>query len=239
MNFTTTTTHQSKYDASTGLSAGYMSVQGGCLVGNDLYSFMVYVDNSYCNIIKTDMTTGASTTVATGLDLGHANDAAFNGTDIIVTDCGANDGTVKTLYVIELENYTVKQTITLDETVVSIAYDEINERYVTIGYQNDYINIYDKDFNLIKRFVGVITDGYAAQGILTDGTYLYMLEYYSEKNNLCIFDLATGERVKVIDIGIAREAENIVYKNGDFFVTCNNDNWTGREVYQISVNEAS
>ena len=27
-----------------------------------------------------------------------------------------------------------------------------NERYVTIGYQNDYINIYDKDFNLIKRF---------------------------------------------------------------------------------------
>ena len=237
---TATSTHLSKYDVSTGEASGVMSVQGGCLVGNDLYSFMVDTTFTSYKMIKTDMTTGDSVVVATNLSLGHANDATYNPHEDVIVVADGNDGSK--LYKITLDgNYSVT-TVDISNTstgIWAIAYDATNKQYIGAGHST--IHYYDSNFNLLRTVEYSLSQGYKGQGALTDGVYFYLLESTTtnDNNNLLVFDLVTGEKIATVDIGITRESENIVYKDGKFFVTCNNTGWTGMEVYEVTVSTAS
>ena len=242
----------------------YKHAQGGCIMGDYLITCMnapavkgVY-PQMVC-IVKSDLKTGKIIEKSKGMPLGHGNDATYNPDDnvLVIADCGGNGH--NKLHILDPETLELKETKTVSgsgTTICAIDYDTVNKRYVAVGAQNDYVHIYNRNFQLLKEFKGYgMTQGdpykgeFSEQGIKTDGKYLYILEWHggpnwAEKNstteslvraNILVTDLATGKHVATVETGIKRELEYMVYHNGKIYIGCNNIHWTGMEFYKVEI----
>ena len=231
--------------------------QGGCTDGTYLYQFMISTDSTKCVIVKIDLATETVVGYSAELDLGHANDAAYNPYDdtIAVADCYYSyylddDGVTKiytdyynTVYILDAQTLTLEKTVIVDTgyktaPISAITYDVETRQYITSNETQLYF--WNEDFSEYVNVSSRITDGYATQGIDCDGEYIYRLAYRQDSetkaitNHLVINDMS-GNKVADIDLGISVETENIIQYNGKFYVTCNNSSWNGSEVYSLTL----
>ena len=241
----------------------YKHAQGGCIMGDYLITCMHSpasndIPEKVC-LVKSDLKTGKIIKKIDNLPLGHGNDATYNPDDnvLVIADCGGNGH--NKLHIIDPETLTLKETITVQgngTTICAIDYDTVNKRYVAVGAQNDYVHIYNRQFQLVKEFEGYgMTKGdpykgdFVEQGIKTDGKYLYILEWHGGSRiadehitieaqvraNILVTDLNTGEHVATVETGIKRELEYMVYHNGKIYIGCNNIRWNGMEFYKVEI----
>ena len=241
--------------------------QGGIIEGDYAYTCMVTPWNRkpYENvfrtcIVKRSLINGEIVAKSESLPLGVSNDATYvpyNNTIVVVDGLNANN----LIQILDADTLKVKETLALKGGVQAIAYDELNERYITIKYDGDdkiKMYIYNKDFKLLKEISG--TDGlermdnkyggkFNCQGIHTDGTYLYILEWHGGskyaidgstierevETKLRIVEISTGKMVDRLDLGFQREPEYIGFRKGKFYICTNNISWTGMELYQVSI----
>jgi hypothetical protein len=220
----------------------YQWTQGGCVVGNLVYTCMITDDNTKptkgCIIVK-DLESGEVIKKSGELELGHANDVAYNPDQNVLAVADCNDGNL--VYIVDPDTLKVKKTIVLDEYIYSLAYDDVSNKYIGVGL--GYIRYYTSNFKYIKGVKFSLTEGHAGQGILCDGTYIYMLEYRQNleiatdaiNNNLAVYRMDTGAKVTLIDLGINRETEFIGWNDGYFYIGCNNIKWTGMEFYKVEI----
>ena len=186
------------------------------------------------------------------LALGHANDAAYNpyNNTIAVADCSDKNGYYNTVYIIDAEKLTIKETKTVMEDtrfapVAAITYDVNTRQYITANQTELYF--WDENFEYVKQISaahlptyieGEETKYYSNQGIDCDGTYIYRLAYYKDSQgeitNCLIINDMNGKLIETIDLGISVETENIVKYNDKFYVTCNNSEWNGSETYTVT-----
>ena len=76
------------------------------------------------------------------------------------------------------------------------------------------------------------------QGILTDGTYAYVLEWLGapvNRSHFNVFELSSGKHAGVIDLKLPREVEYAAYVDGKFLMGCNNARWNGLEIYEVEI----
>ena len=244
------TTLLQDFSISTALVAGVrdssVSVQGGCVAKGYLYSFFIAttthdkawvvktnIDNPDDYTIKaldTDVLPGESNV------FGHAGDAVYiPDKDLIVVVTSWRH-----LAFIDPDTLEELGTISTKEVYGGISYDKYLKQIYFVGQQNvcDGCYRYDAESGMfLNAFSYEYSLGYIGQGITCDGTYLYMLEMTPnhKTNKLRVYDIKTMELVHVIDLGIAYETENIDYYNGAFYVTCNNDSWTGSLTFKVEI----
>ncbi len=236
-------------------------VQGGCTDGTYTYACMLNSteDDPSCMILKYDLKTQNRVAVSKELKLGHANDMVYNPDDnvLVVAHCKAetsyNGQSVKGIVsIFDPDTLALKETIGLKAGCdVSITYDRVHKQYITIGVQNNYVYVYDRDFNLVRTITsfGVLKGQYAGehlmQGIETDGKYLYIFDWHGGSEfyptyksiedeistRMHVFDLSTGKLIETIELGIKREIENVGLIGKKLYIWANNFSWTGAEFY--------
>ena len=232
----------------------YQHVQGGCEAKGYLYTCMITANPNEpkCCILKQNIQTGELVSYSDEMSLGHANDATYNPDEntIVISLC---DGTTR-MAILDADTLKLKEIITLEGHVLcNIHYDPVTKIYIAVAVQCEAIYVYDKSFRLIKQFNGFMNRGpvrdYSMQGAMTDGVYVYVLEWHGGKHwaetnvtdeadvksDFIVFDLATGECAGTIELGIRREIEYATYLNGKFYVGCNNIRWDGLEVYEVEI----
>ena len=219
----------------------YRLTQGGCSVGKYLYTCMVEDERlkiAKCVVVKIDLENGTVAGYSEELEMGHANDMTYNPDDNTIVVAYCTDGSI--LKILDADTLKLKDTVRLQHCgVFSISYDPIRKYYV--GPCHNYINYVNSDFSFIRK-VPYKNNGNPKQGVFSDGTYMYMLEYWRNpydqedmRNVLLVYDLDTAELVNQVDLGIRCESENITWWNGKFYVTCNNRQWYGSRVYEVEI----
>ncbi len=221
-------------------------VQGGCTDGTYYYAFMI-TDNSVtptkCTILKYELASQNLVKVSRELELGHANDAAWNPDRGVIAVCGSG----MTHYLIDPETLTVKETVRTDNPGYTVVYDSVQKEYLMATSTAVYV--YDSDFRpkrqfAIEGFLSAFDAGgkAAGQGMTCDDTYLYYLEYWQNsangkdiRCNIAVYRLRTGAFVQRIPLEMKREAENIFIWNNSFYVVCNNISWSGSECFRIDI----
>lgn len=222
-------------------SANLKWVQGGCTDGQYLYQFMISTDSTSCVIVKFDIESGALVKKSSVLNLGHANDAAYNQNDntIVIADCMSPD--YNKVYILDADTLTITDIVELEKnSAPQLTYNQATCQYITAN--NSKIYFWDEDFNLLRTCAVGLGNDYHTQGMVCDGTYIYRLEYWQNpnntkeiKNNLRIIRASDGKEMTIVDIGIAREAEFIIIYEDMFYVGCNNSTWSGSEVYAFKL----
>lgn len=228
---------------STGVKGnGYVSVQGGCIAKGYLFTFLIMTNtHDRAWVVKTNIKNPDDWTVKElGTDtpegeinrFGHCADAVYlPDRDVILISTGWPHSILvdpDTLEEVSLINTT--------KSYGAIAYDEILKQVYALDTEGVYF--YDSDS---QERLGTMeyeySVGYKGQGMTCDGMYLYMLEckMNNKGNNLRVYDIRTGELVHIIDLGIAYETENIDYYDGAFYVSCNNESWSGSLVFKVEV----
>ena len=238
----------------------YKHAQGGCIMGDYLITCMhspatETMPEKVC-LVKSDLKTGKIVEKSANLILGHANDATYNPDDnvIAVADMGINGNII---HIVDADSLEITGSHTLPTSgapIGYIAYDEVNKRYVCLGTAIDYIYVYTRDFKLLKvvKCSGLRNseeyDGkYLGNGAVTDGKYVYIPEWHGGANwppnatekqiktYLRIIDASTGKDVDLVKLDFQREPEFIVFRNGKFYIGCNNINWNGMEFYKVEI----
>lgn len=222
-------------------------VQGGCTDGKHLYEFMISPDSLHCMIVKYDLATQEVIGYSSDLNLGHANDGAYNphnNTLAIVHCCDLLAPTSNLVYIVDADTLQLLKTIELPRMdILEITYDPNGCRYITTS-ETEMV-YWSEDFTLLDVKPVQTTHGWPTQGIECDGKYVYRLEFYLEKdenenildmrNNIHIHDIATGQELALVPVNNFRESENLFIWNGKFYMSCNSLNWQGCEVYCFTI----
>lgn len=235
-------------------------VQGGCTDGKYMYACILNAteDDPSCMILKYDLKTQNRVRISKELKLDHANDMVYNPDEhiLLVAHCNSGispaDGRIS---VFDPDTLELIKTIQLTEgSDISITYNRETKQYITVGLQNNYIYIYDSDFNLVRTitsfgickgmFDGKYCGDYLMQGIETDGKYLYISGWHGGSDfltlrsieeetsvHLHVVDLETGKNLDTIELGLHREIENFGLIDGTLYIWTNNFTWTGAEFY--------
>ncbi len=240
----------------------YKHAQGGCIMGDYLITCMHSpatnnIPEKVC-LVKSELKTGKIVAKSDNLVLGHANDATYNPDDnvIVVADMGMNGRHI--VHIVNADTLKVERSISLQASGSSpisyIAYDEVNKRYVCLGGTIEELYVYNRDFKLLKqikcsglRDSEEYDNSYLGNGAITDGKYVYIPEWHGGaiwppnakeeqiKTYLRIIDLTIGKDVDLIELGFQREPEFIVFRNGKFYIGCNNIRWNGMEFYKVEI----
>lgn len=255
--------HRSEFDmpspmSITGGSYRYQHAQGGCVAKGYVYTCMITdgsVQPSRCCIFRHDPASGKLVGHSEEMELGHANDCAYNPDEntIVVSLC---DGTTR-MAILDADTLALLKIVELEGHVLcNIAYDPGKKIYAASAVQNEMIYIYDKDFKLIRRFPGFMSreesGEYSMQGAITDGVYFYVLEWHGghrwPKENITIesevhthflvWEIETGKFAGTVELGIRREVEYAGYLDGKFWMGANNIRWNGMELYEVEITEA-
>ena len=123
-----------------------------------------------------------------------------------------------------------------------------------MGTAIDYIYVYTREFKLLKvvkcsglRDSEQYDNPYLGNGAITDGKYVYIPEWHGGANwppsaterqiktYLRIIDASTGKDVDLVKLDFQREPEFIGFRNGKFYIGCNNINWNGMEFYKVEI----
>ena len=239
-------------------------VQGGGTDGKYMYACILNATEKdpSCMILKYDLKTQNRVGTSKELKLGHANDMVYNPDEhiLLVSHCVKNttyngQPAAGLVSVFDPDTLALIKTIPLAEgSDVSITYNQETKQYITVGVQNNYVYIYDKDFNLVRtitgfgmckgNFNGQYCGDYLMQGIETDGKYLYISGWHGGSDfltlrsieeetsvHLHVVDLETGRPVDKIELGLRREIESFGIIDGKLYIWTNNFTWTGAEFY--------
>ena len=243
------TVHRKEFDVpvpscTNGGDYKYQCVQGGCEYKGRLYTFMVTSGKIYpqkCCIVTQDLSTGKQLAVSDEYSFGHANDATFNPHENTMVVCFCDETT--RMAILDADTLELKCVKEIEGKVpCNVHYVAELKTYVVCGFQNESIYLYDKDLNFIRKFPAFMTkaDGkdFIMQGVISDGTYAYVLEWLGgnvNRSNFNVFELDTGKHVGVIDLNIPLEIEYAVYVDGKFLVGCNNKSWSGLEIHEVAI----
>ena len=224
-------------------------VQGGCSDGKYMYEFMISKDSEHCIIVKYDLATQELVACSEDMNLGHANDGAYNPNDntIAITHClDAAEHLAKSnrIYIVDADDLTLLRSYDLPKhELFAITYNPVTRQYITAGETE--MNYWDEEFQLLGTKPIFMTPGWPSQGIDCDGEFVYRLEFLiiknSEgvtvdmKNNIHVNDVKTGEELALIPLNVGLESENMFMYNGEFYVSCNNRSWSGCEVYRFEI----
>ena len=132
---------------------------------------MISRDSEHCVIVKYDLATQELIGYSEDMNLGHANDGAYN----------PNNNTLAIVHCLDLKASTS-----------NIVY-------------------------------------------IVDAQTLSLRKTIEMKNNIHVTDVETGEHITTIPLNMGRESENMFIYDGKFYVSCNNRDWTGCEVYSFEI----
>lgn len=208
--------------------------QGGCLVsqgatcdGEFFYFILKNGADTQSIVFKYDMLTLKEASHSSILNTGHSNDMTYNpDTNSLIVAHGQSQG--NTLTMINPQSLSVISRIGIDVGAGAITYNTLRKQYA-LSQGGTTLHFADMDFNVLQSFSRQTMNGYTAQGMGSDDSYVYFPMSGSRKNILLAYDW-DGYLVATMDLGMSYESESMFYANGEYYV-CFNLN--GSSLYRI------
>lgn len=162
--------YRAKRSAITALSGStdHTILQGGCYVTSTGHFVLAITNASFNSVIVVELDTDYKTVMKRiPMDIGHANDFAYNpNTDKIYVATGNTGTNANRIAVLNARTLVLETTLPLDSTTKWLcSYDEINDQYYTIG--SGYIRVYDGEWHLIRSLENTLADSYKGKGKMT------------------------------------------------------------------------
>lgn len=195
--------------------------QGACTDGTYIYQIVfnsLSLDGGF--FLKYKISDGTYTTTAfTGTQFGHANDMTYNPNNgHIYVATMESDGSVHELdsgFNIVETHYAIGKSGNA-YAVWQFAFDRKTNHFISAN--GGGMAVYDADFNYLGWFDMPTHPDATAQGMETDGDFIFRLTY-----NPNYVDVATiaGEYVKTIALPVTGEPEGIMYNwtNGEYYIS--------------------
>ena len=205
----------------------YRVAQGAASDGTFVYLALRNSDDTGSVITKHRLDDGSLVAVSPVLDLGHANDMTFNTEkNLLVVAHGQTEGKILTL--VNPDTLDFIEDVNIEKGAGAITYNPNTDSYA-ISQGGKSLHMLDKDLKYVTSFDRTKPDGYTAQGMGSDETYIYFPMSSSSQNILDTFDWE-GNPVCHIILPTAHESESLFYVNGRHFVSFN---YNGATVYEI------
>ena len=201
--------------------------QGAASDGTYAYLALRNADDTAAVIVKVNMADGKTVAVSEKLALGHANDMTYNTkTKQLVVVHGQDEGKIVTL--VNPETLTVIEDVTISKKAGAITYNPETNTYA-IGRGGTKLHFLDADFKALASYDKTTTSGYTAQGMGSDGKYIYFPVSSASSNLLEVYDWE-GNKVADIYIATGEESESLFYVNDRYYV---NFNVSGAQLYEV------
>ena len=145
--------------------SGYTTLQGGCYLPTKQHFLMAIVnsDNNSCILVELEKDYETVVKRVT-LDLGHANDLAYNPkTNKIYVATGSTGTNANKIAVLNGSTFALENTLDLGNSRAKwlISYDDVNNRYYVLD--TDYLTIYNSNWGQLKQYENVYKDQYAGE----------------------------------------------------------------------------
>lgn len=150
--------------------SGYDTLQGGCYLSNTEHFLMAIVnsDNTSCILVELNKDYKTVVRRSSAIDLGHANDLAYNPTTNKIYVATGSTGT-NANKIARLDGTTLALETTMDlgnsRPKWLCAYDAVNDRYYVLD--TDYLTVYDSEWSQLKQYSNTYADDYAGPADMT------------------------------------------------------------------------
>ena len=206
----------------------YRVAQGAASDGTFVYLALRNSDDTGSVITKHRLDDGSLVAVSPVLDLGHANDMTFNTEkNLIVVAHGQKQGKIITL--VNPDTLEFIEDVNIEMGAGAITYNPNTDSYA-ISQGGKSLHMLDQDLKYVTSFDRTKPDGYTAQGMGSDETYINFPMSSSSQNILDTFDWE-GNPVGQIIIPTKHESESLFYVNGRHFVSFNVNGATVCEIF--------
>ena len=201
--------------------------QGSAADGNSFYFAMRNSDETSTKIFKYDITSLKSVGNTDSFDGGHANDLTYNpGTNSLYLAHGKTQGNILT--VISCNDMKVVNDIQIPVGAGAITYNS-QRRLYAVSQGGTSLHFLNDSFEIVESFVRDTIDGYTAQGMGSDDSFIYF-PMSGKNNNLIIVYDWSGNYVTTIVLNTANESESLFYTKGKYYV---NFLSSGATLYEI------
>ena len=205
----------------------YSISQGAASDGTYVYIALRNSDDTGAVIVKYRLDDGSFVAKSPVLQLGHANDMTYNtAKNILVVAHGQKQGKILTL--VNPETLEFIEDVNIEKGAGAITYNPATNAYA-ISQGGKSLHMLDKDLVYVTSYERTKLDGYTAQGMGSDESYIYFPMSGSGQNILDTFDW-NGNRITQIILPTPHESESLFYVNGRHFVSFN---YNGGTVYEI------
>lgn len=192
--------------------------QGVTSDGESIYFIFRDRTDTRSVVFKYDFLTLEKTGQSVVLNTGHSNDMTFN-PDIqsLIIAHGMSQGNALTIVNTNSLSFVDKKQI--DVGVGAITFNEKRQQYA-LSQGGTTFYLANPDFNILQSFTRQKMNGYTAQGMGSDDSFVYFPMSGNRKNILLAYDWE-GNLASTLDLGIPYESESMFYANGDYYVCCN------------------
>ena len=191
------------------------------------YFILKYQDDSNSWVFKYDVVTLQQTGQSEVINVGHSNDMTFNA-DIksLVVAHGLAQGDKLTM--INPDDLSVENGIQISVRAGAITYNG-NRRQYALSQGGTTLHFADENFNILRSFSRRQMNGYTAQGMGSDDSFVYFPMSGSRRNILLAYDW-DGNLASTLNLDLPYESESMFYANCDYYV-CYNHN--GAVLYRV------
>lgn len=206
----------------------YSISQGAASDGTYAYIALRNSDDTGAVIVKYRLDDGSFVAKSPVLKLGHANDMTYNtAKNILVVAHGQTEGKILTL--VNPETLEFIEDVNIEKGAGAITYNPATNAYA-ISQGGKSLHMLDKDLVYVTSYERTKLDGYTAQGMGSDESYIYFPMSGSGQNILDTFDWE-GNRITQIILPTPHESESLFYVNGRHFVSFNHNGGTVYEIF--------
>lgn len=189
--------------------------QGVACDGDFFYFILKNGADTQSIVFKYDMQTLEESRHSSVLNTGHSNDMTFNpDTELLIVAHGMSQG--NTLTTINAKNLSVVGRSRIDVGAGAITYNSKRKQYA-LSQGGTTFHVADRDFNILQSYSRSKMNGYTAQGMGSDDSFVYFPMSGARKNILLAYDWE-GNLVSTMDLRLSLESESMFYANGDYYV---------------------
>lgn len=150
-------------------NSGYTTLQGGCYLPLTDHFLLAIVnsDNNSCILVELEKDYETVIKRVT-LDLGHANDLAYNPDDgKIYVATGSTGTNANKIAVLNGSTFALENTLDLGNSRAKwlVSYDDVNNRYYVLD--TSYLTVYDSNWSQLKQYSNTYGDTYDGPGEMT------------------------------------------------------------------------
>lgn len=201
--------------------------QGAACDGKFFYFILKNDEDTQSIVFKYDIHSLKEVKHSAILNTGHSNDMTFNpDTESLIVAHGMSQGNILTT--ISTKNLSIIGSNRINVGAGAITYNTRREQYA-LSQGGTTLHIADKDFSILHSYPRSRMNGYTAQGMGSDDSFVYFPMSGSRKNILLAYDWE-GNLISTMDMGLSLESESMFYANNDYYVCFR---FNGAALYRI------
>ena len=194
-----------------GMMDHYYVQQGACTDGEYAYCLLESRPDAACGMFKLSLDDWSIVEIVYNVPVEHGNGLAYNSktNQFVVSHCKPSTNRIS---ILDHDTYAVVDSFDLPMPVLSIAYDEVGDRYVVGHKDGVHFSVLDSEFNVTATYE-MVPEFTNNQDCDCDDQYIYLLEWDTAKlyaSNVSVYDWE-GNFVTSIVLKSMNEVESMFH----------------------------